>query len=189
MVLAQAEPLPATGELPPVAMMEPPVTVLRLEPAPPPPPPPEPEPVDLAEAFAEFGATGSSLPVTAAAGAVDLTRIQIARERPPPPPPPPPAPPPPPPPPAHPSRHWVQVATGGDVAAFRFDWRRLRREADGLLDSREAFHARWGQTNRLLTGPFPTAAAANAFVRELSENGVDAFRFTSAAGEEVRPVQ
>jgi hypothetical protein len=82
----------------------------------------------------------------------------------------------------------VQVATGQDIAAFRFDWRRIRREAGGLLDSREPFQARWGQSNRLLTGPFPNAAAANAFVAQLTEKGLDSFRFTSAAGEEVRPL-
>ena len=83
----------------------------------------------------------------------------------------------------------MQVATGQDTAAFRFDWRRIKREAGGLLDTREAFQARWGESNRLLTGPFPNAAAANAFVAQLTEKGVDAFRFTSATGEEVRPLQ
>jgi Flp pilus assembly protein TadD len=201
-VLARAEPpraVPAPrGELPPRAAAsvppapartaEPPITVLALDPPPPAPPSePEPERIELAEAFAEFAAPRGSLPRTAAAGAVDITRIQITRERPPPPPPPP-APPPPPPPPAHPSRHWVQVATGQDTAAFRFDLRRIRREAGGLLDLREAFQARWGQSNRLLIGPFPSAAAANSFVAQLNEKGLDSFRFTSAAGEEVRPL-
>ena len=60
-------------------------------------------------------------------------------------------------PPAHPSRHWVQVATGQDTSAFRFDWRRIVRNAGGLLDDAEAFTASWGQTNRLLTGPFDSA--------------------------------
>lgn len=164
-----------------------PLTVIALEPSRPDPAPElEPEP-DLATAFAEFAAPGGALPRAPAAGAVDITRIQITRERPPPPPPPP-APPPPPPPPAHPSRHWVQVATGQNLGAFRFDWRRIRREAGGLLDNREPFQARWGQAIRLVTGPFPSAAAANAFVAQLEEKGVESFRFTSAAGEEVRPL-
>ena len=80
----------------------------------------------------------------------------------------------------------MQVATGQDTGAFRFDWRRIRREAGGLLDTREPFQARWGQSNRLLTGPFANAAAANAFVAQLDAKGVDSFRFTSSAGEEVR---
>ena len=89
------------------------------------------------------------------------------------------------PPPRHPSRIWVQVATGQDIAAFRFDWRRMVREADGLLDRREPHRARWGQTNRLLVGPFASTREANQFVTQLGEKGIDAFRFTSSAGEEV----
>ena len=179
------EPAALAAELPPAPFAQPaeaPITVLALEqPAPQPAfqpaPPPQPEPeIDLAEAFAEFGGGAASRPLAPSAGAVDITRIEITRERPPPPPP-------------IPSRQWVQVATGQDTAAFRFDWRRIKREAGGLLDTREAFQARWGESNRLLTGPFPNAAAANAFVAQLTEKGVDAFRFTSATGEEVRPLQ
>ncbi|HSG57571.1 MAG TPA: tetratricopeptide repeat protein [Paracoccaceae bacterium] len=150
-------------------------------PEPAPEPEPEPEPISLAEAFASFDLPPADPPVRAAPGAVDITAIVPVREvrRPPPPPPSPPPPPP------HPSRHWVQVATGQDVAAFRFDWRRLVREADGALAGRQPYRARWGQTNRLMTGPFASTREANAFVTELSEKGIDAFRFTSAAGEEV----
>jgi hypothetical protein len=142
------------------------------------------EEVSLAEAFAAF-TRPSALPASRAMpGAVDITAIEPVREvrRPPPPPPPPPSPPPPPP---HPSRHWVQVATGQDVAAFRFDWRRMVREADGALNGRTPYRARWGQTNRLLTGPFASTREANAFVTRLTEAGIDAFRFTSSSGEEV----
>lgn len=131
----------------------------------------------LEEAFADFVLPSGDISVSPAAGAVDITAIEPAREAPVPPPPP-----------AHPSRHWVQVATGRDIAAFRFDWRRIVRTADGLLDGRDAFRARWNGTNRLLTGPFESARAAQQFVTELAEAGVDAFRFTSAEGEEVRPI-
>jgi len=187
---AQAEeivPSEPASQVQPAAQPEPaPQPAFVPQPPPPAPPPPaEVEQIELAEAFAEFAAPGAALPRSPSAGAVDITRIEITRERPPPPPPPP-APPPPPPPPAHPSRHWVQVATGQDTGAFRFDWRRIRREAGGLLDTREPFQARWGQSNRLLVGPFPNAAAANAFVAQLDGKGVDSFRFTSSAGEEVR---
>ena len=136
--------------------------------------------VSLAEAFSSFRLTEALPAVQTTSGAVDITAIEPRREvRPPPPPP---APPPPPP---HPSRHWVQVATGQDIAAFRFDWRRLVRQADGALANREAYRARWGQTNRLVTGPFASTREAQAFVAQLGEKGIDAFRFTSSAGEEV----
>lgn len=134
--------------------------------------------LELSEAFADFSLAERNLPVAARAGAVDVTAITPARPAPPEPAPPPP--------PVHPSRIWVQVATGQDVSAFRFDWRRLVRNADGLLDGREAFTARWNRTNRLVTGPFDSVREANRFVSELGEKGVSSFRFTSSEGEEVR---
>ncbi|MEN7536553.1 tetratricopeptide repeat protein [Aurantiacibacter flavus] len=161
--LAAPEPLPAAAEMPVTAAAE---------------PEPEPEP-DLASAFADF-ARSSPLPVAASANAVDITAIEIPRERP--------APPPPPPPPAHPSRQWVQVATGQDTGAFRYDWRRIKRSAGGLLDDAEAFTTAWGETNRLLTGPFDSAREAQEFVSELGKAGVDSFRFTSDTGQEVTPL-
>jgi len=137
-------------------------------------PHPEPEAVDLAEAFADF--TLESAPVPATEGAVDITAIDPPRERPEPPPP------------VHPSRHWVQLGIGQNVSAFRFDLRRLKREADGLLDDAEAFTAPWGQTNRLLVGPFDSAREAQQMVSALAGAGVDSFRFTSREGEEIQPL-
>lgn len=132
----------------------------------------EPAP-DLRQAFADFALQNAAPEEAPRRNAVDITRIDPIRESPEPPPP------------AHPSRHWVQVATGGDVDAFRFDWRRIVRNAGGLLDGREAYRARWNQSNRLLTGPFESTGAAQEFVTALAREGVDAFRFTSARGEEV----
>ena len=142
------------------------------------------EPVSLSDAFSEF--TLASGPATPATGAVDITAIEIRREvRPQPEPEPEPAKPATPPPPAIPSRVWVQVATGQDISALVFDWRRISRKAPELLGEREGYTASWGQTNRLVTGPLPSVKAANDLVSALKEAGVDSFRFTSAAGEAV----
>ena len=200
----------AQGELPPLSQSDEPVTVAEVTEELPPsapvaqpaeqavevaslaaaeaPPPafqqpalpaeePEQEP-DLASAFADF-ARSSPLPVAASANAVDITAIDIPRERPAPTPPPPPV---------HPSRQWVQVATGQDTSAFRFDWRRIKRSAGGLLDDAEAFTTRWGETNRLLTGPFDSAQEAQQFVADLGKAGVDSFRFASDTGQEIKPL-
>lgn len=140
------------------------------------------EQLELAEAFADFRLPPGGLPIAPAAGAVDISTIEPARPETEPEAVPEPAQS------AHPSRHWVQVATGQDVAAFRFDWRRIVRSADGLLDGREAFTAPWNATNRLVTGPFESRSEAQQMVSRLGEAGVDAFRFTSAEGEEVRPI-
>ncbi|WP_347303287.1 tetratricopeptide repeat protein [Croceibacterium sp. TMG7-5b_MA50] len=138
--------------------------------------------VNLADAFADF-AGGTAAPSPVAAGGVDITTIAPPRERP--------APPPPPPaplaPPPVPSRHWVQVATGRDTAALAFDWRRIRRTAGELLAKAEPHLAPWEDRTRLLAGPY-SAAEAEELVTALKEAGVDSFRFTSAKGEEVRPL-
>ena len=137
------------------------------------------EEISLADAFADFALPDADAPVAAAAGAVDISTIEPEREE---------EEPEPPPPPAHPSRHWVQVATGRDVSAFRFDWRRLTGQADGALDGREPYRARWNASNRLITGPFASTSEAQQFVTRLGRAGIDAFRFTSAEGEEVIPL-
>lgn len=133
----------------------------------------------LADAFSDFVVTPTR-ETSPPPGAVDIRRITPARDRaqiaaaaakavP-----------------SHPSRIWVQVATGRDKAALAFDWRRLVRQNDSLLKSRRGFTAAWGQTNRLLTGPFESAAAANTFITQLRRADIDgAFVWTSPAGQVV----
>jgi hypothetical protein len=151
-------------------------------------PPPAAEPakerVSLADAFAEF----AKLPATAPRpeGAVDISKIKPVREsaradepkaKPKPKPP------------ANPSRFWVQVATGRNVKALAFDWRRLQREGGALLARHDAYTAKWGQTRRLLTGPYKTEDEADKAVSALKKKGIDAFEFTSDEGEEVAPLK
>jgi Flp pilus assembly protein TadD len=169
-VVAELPPESAAQELPR------PSIVLGPEPA----PAPDVE-VDLAEAFADFTRPNGTAGPTA--GAVDITTIQPRREAPRA------AAPPTPPRPVHPSRQWVQVATGRDVAALEFDWRRIKRTAGGLLDKYKPYVVDWGQTNRLVAGPFATAREAQEFVGKLKDKQLDSFRFTSAQGEEVRPLE
>jgi len=136
----------------------------------------------LEAAFADFEMPASPVRGPVSPDAVDITTIVPARD----------LPPEPEPPPrqliVNPSRHWVQVATGQDVAKFRWDWQRKVREAGGLLDGRDAFFAAWGATNRLLTGPFPTEEDAQEFVTQLKAGGVDSFIFVSTNGERVMPI-
>jgi hypothetical protein len=138
-----------------------------------------PDPQDLASAFAEFSLSPGPV-IAPAEGAVDITRITPRREAPPAPPPPPK--------PVVASRQWVQVATGRDTGALAFDWRRIKRSAGALLDQAKPHIAKWGQTNRLVAGPFDSAKEADALIAELKKKNVDSFRFTSAQGEEVAPL-
>jgi hypothetical protein len=62
----------------------------------------------------------------------------------------------------------------------------MAREADAVFKARRPFVSAWGQTNRLLTGPFETEAAANAFLTQLRRAKIDgAFVWTSPAGQVV----
>ena len=90
--------------------------------------------------------------------------------------------------PSHPSRIWVQVATGRDRAALAFDWGRIADQAPGLFRSRKGWITPWGEINRLLVGPFESQAAAQVFVNELGSEGVAGFLWTSAAGQPVDPL-
>ncbi|OYX08406.1 MAG: hypothetical protein B7Z08_09525 [Sphingomonadales bacterium 32-68-7] len=100
---------------PPVALAPP----AAAPAAPPPPaaaaPPAAPPAARLADAFAEFRMPAAAPRIVApAAGAVDITAIEPRREQPAPA-----ARPAPPKPPPVPSRHWVQIATGRDLGAWR----------------------------------------------------------------------
>ncbi len=154
-------------------------------------PPPAPPKVSVADAFADLGA--APLPdARVGGGAVDLTRIEVKREAPP-------AAKPAerpaekakpkePPKPVHPSRIWVQVATGKSVKALGFDWKRLSREGGAPLAKLKPFTTRWGASNRLLAGPLPNRDKAQALVRELKAKGLDSFLYVSPEGEEIQPL-
>ncbi|WP_233999735.1 SPOR domain-containing protein [Porphyrobacter sp. TH134] len=158
-------------------------------PAPVPAPLPQP-PLRVADAFADLGAP---LPDARVSGdAVDISRIAVKRE----------APPPPvakpvaekpkpkePPKPVHPSRVWVQVATGRKIDALAFDWRRISKEGGKTLASLKPHTARWGQTNRLVVGPVASRDKAEAMVRELKAKGLDSFLWLSDEGEEVQALK
>jgi hypothetical protein len=85
------------------------------------------------------------------------------------------------------------VGAGRDRARHRRARLRLapdqaRGKAGGLLDRSSAFTAKWGQTNRLVIGPFANTREADAMVTRLKDKKIDSFRFTSDAGQEVKPL-
>ncbi|WP_181815657.1 SPOR domain-containing protein [Alteripontixanthobacter maritimus] len=143
--------------------------------------PPASTTASVADAFANFDLkTAGSTP--GASDAVDITKIEapretsaaipkaVAAE------------------PDNAARIWVQVATGRARDALRFDWRRIQRGSDGVLDGKSAFVAQWGQTNRLLTGPYETGTAARAAINALAAAGIDSFMFESVDGQAVDPL-
>ena len=153
------------------------------KPAPAPPPPRKPASID--EAFAGFEAPSREVEVQS--GAVDVrrirpvaapTKVQAGKGKEPPTKDTKPAAP------SHPSRIWVQVATGRDKSALGFDWRKLARENPAIFKGQKPNVTVWGQSNRLLAGPFATSKEANAFLAALKKAGINgAFVWSSPAGQ------
>lgn len=86
---------------------------------------------------------------------------------------------------ANPTRIWVQLASA-PRASLPGELNRLRRIAPALLRSRSGFTARLGASNnRLLVGPFATAAEARTLVNRLKDENISAYPWTSDAGQEV----
>ncbi|AWW74009.1 SPOR domain-containing protein [Erythrobacter sp. KY5] len=151
---------PITQPVAQVVQADPPVPAARTE--------------DVANAFADIGE--GELPVDVGSGdAVDIAAIDVPREAPPAPAAP-----------QHPRRIWVQLATGRDIDALKFDWRRFRRQAPELLGDFEPHTTPWGQANRLLAGPVADRAAARELVNALSAKGLDTFAYTSPEGTEIQ---
>ena len=88
--------------------------------------------------------------------------------------------------PSHPSRIWVQVATGRDKGALSFDWKRMVKDAPELFKGQRPHSTTWGQSNRLLAGPFASQKEANAYLAGLKKEGITGgFIWTSPAGQVV----
>ncbi|NNC47529.1 MAG: hypothetical protein HKO13_03745 [Sphingomonas sp.] len=70
--------------------------------------------------------------------------------------------------------HWVQLA-GGRQDAMSYEWRRLRRAANGALDGQKGHVTQGVEFFRLLVGPFDNRAQAQEMVNKLKAQGVDSF--------------
>ena len=88
-------------------------------------------------------------------------------------------------PPAHPRRFWVQIATGADRDALKFDYRRMARKHGSLFKGKEGWTSRWGRTRRLVVGPFEDLKQAKSFETDFRKGGGDGFAWISADGTEV----
>ncbi len=87
--------------------------------------------------------------------------------------------------PAHPKRYWVQVATGSDLNALKYDSRRMARKHNDLFKGHKSWTSPWGKTRRLVVGPFDDFKAAKAFEADFRKGGGDGFAWVSADGVEV----
>jgi tetratricopeptide (TPR) repeat protein len=145
---------------------------------------PVPAPLRVADAFADL--SGGLPAASVGAGAVDISAIAIPREVAAKPEPKPEAKPKEPLKPVHPSRIWVQIATGRDVSALKFDWRRFERQSSDVLKGMSPHITRWGVANRLLVGPLDSQEKARDLLKKLKDKGIDGFSYVSPEGEVIQ---
>ncbi|NQX93451.1 MAG: tetratricopeptide repeat protein [Erythrobacter sp.] len=137
------------------------------------------EPARVADAFDDRGQPQADSSLSGPdKDAVDIAAIDVPREAPPEPEPP-----------KNPSRFWVQLATGRDLEALGFDWRRIRRKAPDLLRPYTAHTVPWGQANRLLAGPLESRQQARQLINALNRKGLDSFGYTSPEGAEIQELK
>lgn len=88
---------------------------------------------------------------------------------------------------ANPARYWLQIGVGRNKGALDYTLKRMQKEHD-VLAKYDGWSASWGQTNRLVVGPFSTLDKAKAAESTLRKAGSDAFVWRSDAGEELERV-
>jgi len=85
----------------------------------------------------------------------------------------------------HPKRYWVQIATGSNLSALEYDYRRMAKKHDGLFSGNSGWTSPWGRTRRLVVGPFDDLRAAKKFESGFRKGGGDGFAWVSSKGTEV----
>ena len=90
---------------------------------------------------------------------------------------------------ANPARLWVQIATGSNLKALAFDYNRFAKRNAALFKGKSGSTAEWGQTRRLLVGPFSNRKAAQDWLGDYKKAEGDGFLFDSEIGEIVEPLK
>ncbi|HEY9092365.1 SPOR domain-containing protein [Parasphingorhabdus sp.] len=85
-------------------------------------------------------------------------------------------------PPKYPKRYWVQIATGSDIKALKFDFNRIIKKNPDLFTGLEGWTSPWGQTRRMVVGPFADMQAAKKFEAGFRKAGGDGFAWVSNDG-------
>lgn len=84
--------------------------------------------------------------------------------------------------PKHPKRFWVQIATGSNMSALKYDYRRFSRKNTTLFKEVDGWTSPWGRMTRLVVGPFDDLKAAKKFESGYRKTGGDGFAWISADG-------
>ena len=88
----------------------------------------------------------------------------------------------------HPKRHWVQIASGSDVSALRYDFRAAARKNPDLFKGLSGWSAPYGKTRRMVVGPFDSFAEAQAWQKKYAAAGGDSLVWQSPEGTVVEPL-
>ncbi len=87
-----------------------------------------------------------------------------------------------------PKRNWVQIASGSDVAALRYDYRNAARKNPDLFKGLSGWSAPYGKTRRMVVGPFDTMAEAQAWQKKYDAAGGQSLVWQSPEGTVVEPL-
>ncbi len=87
--------------------------------------------------------------------------------------------------PAHPKRYWVQIATGSNINALKYDFRQMKKKNAELFGEMKGWTSPWGNSRRMVIGPFDDISSAKKFDSAYRKNGGDSFAWVSKAGTEV----
>ncbi|WP_309662949.1 hypothetical protein [Sphingomonas sp.] len=83
-------------------------------------------------------------------------------------------------------RLWVQLASGSNSDALPDQFRRLKKRNSDIFQGLSGYVAEMPDRSRLLIGPFKSATDANIVIEDLESVRVDAFSWTSPAGQAIR---
>ena len=85
----------------------------------------------------------------------------------------------------HPKRYWVQIATGSNVSALKYDFRQMKKKNSAIFGDMVGWTSPWGNTRRMVIGPFEDLLSAKKFDAAFRKNGGDSFAWVSSKGTEV----
>jgi hypothetical protein len=83
-------------------------------------------------------------------------------------------------------RIWLQLASGSNAGALPDQFKRLSSRYKDLFDGISGYVSEGPDRARLLIGPFKSSRDAEVFAEDLASVNVDAFSWTSPAGQAVR---
>jgi tetratricopeptide (TPR) repeat protein len=83
---------------------------------------------------------------------------------------------------------WLQLASGPNAAALPEEFERIKSRNSELMEGIRGYVAKGAGRSRLVIGPFRGSSDAEIFADDLQTVGVDAFKWTNSASDEIVPL-